>query len=182
MNDITRYVIGVAAAGACALAFAACSAPAKIYSGVRDVSFTVEKVVELSRGPCFGFCPSYRVTLYEDGTLQYEGDTHVKTHGPAWTVVSSAVVEEVRFEFETTGFKLLAKDCCDCTDWTDMPTVTLRYTAPNTQAYEIRHYHGCGAAPQWLTQLENRIDELLHTERFIGTESERDSVAAGGGE
>ena len=34
--------------------------------------------ITLERTICFGFCPAYKVTLREDGTVTYEGTQHVK--------------------------------------------------------------------------------------------------------
>ena len=37
--------------------------------------------VTLERTPCFGYCPSYKVTLKSDGTIIYEGKKFVQMMG-----------------------------------------------------------------------------------------------------
>ena len=58
-----------------AIALAACSTPADTHTAeaASDVTVTLE------RSPCFGFCPSYSVTMAADGRIEFEGRSHVQT-------------------------------------------------------------------------------------------------------
>jgi hypothetical protein len=36
-------------------------------------SNAISPIIEMSKGACFGQCPTYRLSVYEDGTILYEG-------------------------------------------------------------------------------------------------------------
>jgi hypothetical protein len=38
--------------------------------------------IQMARGPCFGRCPSYTVTIHGNGSVKYVGDRYVKDRGP----------------------------------------------------------------------------------------------------
>lgn len=46
-----------------------------------DTAETATKLVEFSKSPCFGTCPSYNVIVYTDGSVEYTGKRHVERKG-----------------------------------------------------------------------------------------------------
>jgi hypothetical protein len=38
--------------------------------------------IQMSRGPCRGRCPSYTITIYGTGSVEYVGERYVKERGP----------------------------------------------------------------------------------------------------
>ena len=62
---------------------------------------------------------------------------------------------------------------------TDQPAATTSYHAGDG-AKTIRHYYGDTHAPQALRDVEDGIDRIVHTERWIGTRDERDKLFGGG--
>ncbi len=61
-------------------------------------------VISLERGPCFGSCPVYRVVMYGDGTVRYDGKDHVRLRGSQTAVIASENVKELAGEIERIGF------------------------------------------------------------------------------
>jgi hypothetical protein len=49
-----------------------------------------------------------------------------------------------------------------------MPSATITYRRLDGKTRKIEHYHGCEKAPDWLYSVENEIDTILETERWIG--------------
>jgi hypothetical protein len=41
----------------------------------------LEKKIELSKGPCYGNCPVFTLTIYEGGVLEYHGIQNVEKNG-----------------------------------------------------------------------------------------------------
>ena len=41
-----------------------------------------EVVITLERTACFGVCPVYKLTIYGDGRVLYDGIRFVRTEGP----------------------------------------------------------------------------------------------------
>jgi hypothetical protein len=130
------------------------------------------KIVALTRSDCFGRCPVYRVVLYDDGTLTYEGRTYVKVIGNATTVVSRENIALVRRAIDESGLSKLEANCCNCLTVTDVPTVTIDF-AVDGEGKTVEHYTGCATAPSWLRSFEDRLDGLLGSAQFVGSKSER---------
>jgi hypothetical protein len=138
----------------------------------RDTPDEKTLVMTMSRSTCFGTCPDYNVSLYEDGTLEYEGRRFVKVTGSRKKTLDSATVQRVRQAIVDSGIQQLEPDCCGCQEWTDSPTVVISMMTDG-QRKTVYHYHGCTKAPDWLGKLEDRLDSLLGTDEFVGTLEQR---------
>ena len=57
-----------------------------------------------------------------------------------------------------------------------MPSVNTSYTPAGGRTKEVRHYLGDNDAPVALNRIEGSIDQLVHVERWIGTEAEREQL------
>lgn len=130
------------------------------------------RIVSLSRAACFGMCPVYTVTLYDDGTVEYEGKEHVKTVGRKTATIDRAAIAKVKEAIAASGIQRLDAHCCDCLDMTDHPTAVIGFESDG-QWKTITDYHGCMKAPRAVRELEETLDTLLGTERFVGTLEER---------
>lgn len=137
------------------------------------LSLATVPVITLERTPCYGTCPFYKLTIYEDGKVEYEGEDHVKQKGKAEGRITKAELEELIREFERIDYLNLADDYtsdsknCPQT-WTDHPSAV---TSLNWKGKKkrIAHYHGCQGSTvlQQLTALEDKIDQVVKTERWI---------------
>ncbi|HET6489013.1 MAG TPA: DUF6438 domain-containing protein [Syntrophales bacterium] len=121
-------------------------------------------VISLERGPCFGSCPVYRVTMYGDGTVRYDGMDHVRTRGSQTAVISPGRVKQLSEEIERSGFFNL-RDFYTEVSVTDAPTVVL-YVAADGKKKQLKHYLGDFKAPKTLETIEARIDEVAGTGRW----------------
>ncbi|HEY2747996.1 MAG TPA: DUF6438 domain-containing protein [Polyangia bacterium] len=123
-------------------------------------------MLSLERTACYGRCPIYTVTVLRDGTVQWEGKRFVKVTGKATAKLPAATLTALADAFRGAGFFALA-DKYDSYDVTDHPSAITSY-ADGYQKKTIHHYHGDRSAPEKLSQLEARIDELVGTARWIG--------------
>src|SRR5256886_133828 len=57
-------------------------------------------VITLERGPCFGPCPIYKVSLASDGTISFEGFNFVSTKGKATAQIRPQDFQKLVAEFE----------------------------------------------------------------------------------
>jgi hypothetical protein len=129
-------------------------------------------VVTLERGPCFGTCPVYRVSLSADGMVEFLGTRFVSRVGNASARVAPDAVASLVRSLETSGFFGLADayvpDAPTCGRYhTDAPTVSISVQAHGRDK-TVRHDHGCGGAPDQLTGFEHLIDSVAGTARWIG--------------
>ena len=166
----------IAALGALALA-AGCSRPsADVEPGAPRARTTASDSarISLERRPCFGTCPVYTVTLDGSGTVRFEGRRFVKDTGTVMRTVPPARVDSLARELEAAGYFAFADRYVmgepGCGRYaTDLPTVITEVRI-GPRAKRVEHDHGCADAPERLSALERRIDEVVQTERTEKTE------------
>ena len=138
-------------------------APKRGSAGRTDPS--AQEILTLVRGSCFGDCPSYEVTLFQSGRVLFGRNIDPDLGPPAERVVPAAVDKIRPLTRKLDGLDI---KCCNCADMTDMPSATITYRGLDGRMRTIEHYHGCEKAPDWLYAVENEIDAILETERWIG--------------
>jgi len=130
-------------------------------------------VITLQRTVCYGTCPEYKVTIFADGRVLYEGVSSVKTKGQAWGRISRQKLEDLILEFQNIYYFNLndsytpgTKACPQ--SMTDMPAATTSLSW-NGKSKTIVHYHGCRGLQvlDLLTQLENKIDEAVNVNKWV---------------
>jgi hypothetical protein len=136
-----------------------------------DVKLTA--VITLQRTVCYGTCPEYKLTIFSDGRVLYEGISSVKTKGKAWGRITPAELEELILEFQNINYFDLDDSYTPGTkvcpqSMTDMPAATTSLTR-NGKSKTVIHYHGCRGLPvlDLLTQLENKIDEAVSVNKWV---------------
>jgi hypothetical protein len=122
-------------------------------------------VITLERTACFGTCPVYSLTIRGDGTVAYEGKDFVEVKGPAETTISQDQIEKLIVEFEKADFFSLKDSYAERTI-TDAPTVITSITVDG-KSKTVEHYHGDLSAPEKLTALEDRIDDIVNSDQWI---------------
>jgi hypothetical protein len=139
-------------------------APAAPESGNQDG-------VTLERGPCFGTCPVYSVTIARTGAIRFEGRRFVADSGLSTASVPRERVDSLLAELEAGGYFDLADSYRSgdavCTRYaTDLPTVITEVRSRG-RVKRVEHDRGCADAPKALSDLEARIDEVAGVSRWI---------------
>ena len=122
-------------------------------------------IITLERAACFGTCPVYTLAIYGDGTVVYEGINCVKTMGRVESVISQEKIEEIVLEFEKANYFSLNNNYIE-RNMTDVQSVITSITMGG-RAKTIEHYHGDFSAPETLTRLEDKIDEIVNSNQWI---------------
>src|SRR4051812_46020987 len=115
--------------------------------------------VTLERTPCFGSCPSYKVTVRRDGTILYEGKRFVPMMG---TYKGQA------YGFDRLAEFILAQDYFNLKDdysahVTDLPSA-ITSVVQNGNRKTIRDYGGAGPIGLW--GVEMSIDGMLRNAKL----------------
>ena len=121
--------------------------------------------ITLERTACHGFCPVYTLTIQGDGTVVYEGKDFVKTRGRVKLTIQKEKIEQLIEEFEAIDYFNLNDEYTDRTI-TDAPSVITSITVDGITK-TIEHYQGDFTAPEELTRLEDKIDEIINTYQWI---------------
>lgn len=129
-----------------------------------------EIVIQLERTRCFGACPAYTVMVYEDGSIVFNGIDFVSNTGEHSATIDPDLVQQLADYIVEAGYFDL-EDSYTNREATDMPSaITAVYI--NGETKQINHYYGDFSAPEVLTEIETRIDEVLNTERWINAEAD----------
>ena len=102
-------------------------------------------VIKLERGPCYGPCPIYKLTIYGNGKVVYVGERFVQVEGAKTATISEKKIRELVSEFEKTDYFAL-KSKYDSEDWTCNPS-TITSIEIQGRSKIIYHYHGDCTAP-----------------------------------
>lgn len=106
-------------------------------------------LVKQKATPCFGECPVYELTIYEDGRLSYHGKNFVEFKGHYTAQLSDDKIREIKRRIEKSGFFNFEEEY-DNPNITDLPSIITtvqlngethrvksRYETPD----EVRRFH-----------------------------------------
>lgn len=153
----------------------ACARPAQpaadAAAGPAPQAAAVADVVTLERTPCFGTCPVYTVTLDRSGAVRFEGRRFVADSGVSTGTVARARVDSLFTELAAAGYFGFADSYRSgdpaCERYaTDLPTVITEVRLGDRRK-RIEHDRGCAGAPQALSDIEGRIDEVAGVRRWV---------------
>lgn len=138
-------------------------------AGAPDAGSADDVLAVLERTPCFGRCPVYGVSVHRDGRVEYEGRRFVGQVGRVSAQLTPAQLDDLVQAFHAANFFALEHQKAS-RHTTDLPGAVLTFHE-NGQARTIRDDHGDPGWPQALRALEDRIDEIVGTSRWVkGTE------------
>jgi hypothetical protein len=128
--------------------------------------------ISLERGPCYGTCPIYKVTVDSRGQVYFVGKAYVAF--PSWmTTITQAQLQHLIEGIEVSGFFALPDSYARMAS--DLPSATTTITMDG-KSKQIWHYGlHCNPEydgdPQALCDLEDLIDEVTGTKYWIEGEA-----------
>lgn len=120
--------------------------------------------IALTRTMCFGWCSEYTVRIFGSGRVDYVGIHYVCTFGEQTATADAREVRRLVEAMIGTGFFDYAWKAGPFR--TDSPTVT-SVLQHGGRSYALRHYHGDEGAPRWLRAMEDEIDRVAGTARWL---------------
>ena len=134
-------------------------------------------VITLERQPCFGFCPMYTVSIFEDGTVVYNGDSNVDVTGEQTSEIAPETVQQMVDAFASAGY-FEWEEAYTTQTVTDLPTVITSVTRDG-ETHRIQRYAGDNTAPLALPFLENWIDLMASTGMWTGAQIDPSAISNG---
>lgn len=131
-------------------------------------------LVVFERYGCHGFCPVYWIRVAEDGGLLYEGAHFVAQAGRRRAELSSAQVDALREAFAEADFFDLAPSY-NHPRYRDLPRIITTYR-DGGRVKTVVHHLGDISTPVALLELEETIDQIVGSERWVGSEAELDRL------
>ncbi|MEP6833044.1 MAG: DUF6438 domain-containing protein [Gemmatimonas sp.] len=163
--------------GLAALMLTVASAGCKKSASVDAVPVDSSLVASLERGPCHGTCPVYRVEIYGDGKVRFEGKQHVGDMGIRNGTTTTAAIQSFMRSVAATAFSSadtsFIMESAGCGAYaTDLPTAVLSIKV-GARMKTIQHDFGCRNAPPFLRTLEAQLDTAARTAPWIAGTGEK---------
>jgi hypothetical protein len=134
-----------------------------------------DTLITLQRGACEQRCAVYRLVIFADGTVIYEGRHFVHRAGLVKSGISPVVLAGLIKDMEIGGFFELADNygyastahCDSVNSDLDGPTAVLSVSNQG-RAKTVLHHHRCvGAAADRMTNLEDKVDRAVGSVKWI---------------
>jgi hypothetical protein len=143
-----------------------------------DTKIPDDLIITLERTGCYAtvnVCPIYHLTIKADGSVVFEGKDATRVKGKIEDKISGEKVNRLIGEFQKADFFKLENsyDHENCPSFaTDSPEAKTFIQIGGKQK-SVRHNLGCRGKnsenfPAQLYELENKIDEIVETKRWIG--------------
>ncbi len=113
-------------------------------------------LVQIKTEPCFGECPVYTLTVYQDSTIEYSGRMFVIKKGEYKGVAEAHHMEELKSTLKNSGFFKL-DEVYDDEALTDLPTTTIMVRLGDRN-HKVRGRYG---EPQEFITLSNFLFEFI---------------------
>lgn len=130
-----------------------------------------EAFIRLSRGPCFGRCPVYTVSIDAKGLVAFDGKRNVTQPGEHARQRNPGDFAELLREIEALGVfdhggsYVPGNPACGQYA-TDLPSAAL-LVSDGTREVRVEHYLGCKDAPASLRAIEDLVDERTGASTWI---------------
>ena len=132
--------------------------PAPVVRPDSNVSIT------LTRSVCYGRCPAYRVSISTKGIV-FEGHAFVAAAGRHTDTVDPRAVRELAKKFVAADFYSMRGEYQASV--TDNPTYTLSISIDGHKKQVLDYVGSWVGMPEVISELEDDVDDLAHTERWI---------------
>jgi hypothetical protein len=114
--------------------------------------------ITLRRTGCYGTCPSYKLTIFGDGTVLYAGDGYVQYCGEYRGRIATEVVRQLVNAFrEADYFDLFDRYALNATD---LPTYITAISFDDKTKSVLDYAGAKTGMPEVVASLENSIDRL----------------------
>jgi len=155
------------------LALACASVTPSLGQAVRADEPAPDTLISLQRGACEMRCAVYRLVIFADGTVIFEGRHFVRQTGIVRSGISPQVLSKLVNDLEKGGFFELEgnygygnNDRCDSIN-PDGPAAILTVSNKG-RAKTVLHHHRCmGPVPNRVTELEDKVDRAVGTAKWI---------------
>lgn len=118
-------------------------------------------IFTLATTACYGTCPVFEMSVFENDSLVYNGENHVKVKGQISKKLAKGTVEKLQKQFRNANFFEL-KNVYEM-NVSDLPTTYISFT-DNEKTKKIKDYAG---SPETLKQLEALLRALVEEEVIL---------------
>jgi hypothetical protein len=155
------------ALGAASIAFFAATAGAQATRSHSHGSVKLTgpaPLITMERTQCKGMCAEYKLSIYADGTVIYEGKANVSKAGFWRATVPKERVDELAAQFDRIGFTALQPSYGG--GLSQNPVAILSYRHSDSTK-TVSHDEGSPFSPKALTALEDEVDNAVQSVNWV---------------
>lgn len=130
----------------------------------------LDPLIEMSKGPCYGRCPVFTLTIYENGIASYKGERYTDRLGTFVRKLEKSEMERILGEFDRANFWQFRDSYRGRIP--DMQSVTISYH----QNGKKKTVTGKEIRPNAVKWLESQLDQIAQREGWILKEAPEEQV------
>ena len=111
-------------------------------------------LLSMQRTACYGTCPQYTISIYNNGLIKYEGKMFVDKIGCFYSTLSQDLIEDIKFALNEIQF--LEFENIYTASVTDVPSVILEVNMSSKNHKVIDRFNG----PEELKKIQKFIDVI----------------------
>lgn len=124
--------------------------------------------IQLSRGPCFGACPKYTITIHGSGLVEYVGDKNVKVKGPQTGAIGSEQIIHLLQAFNRAHFFALDDRAFLWGFDTPSVAVSVSIEGKTKRVVSDAAFFGTNSGPQaQFIRAAGEIDTVIRSDRWV---------------
>ncbi|MBE37240.1 MAG: hypothetical protein CMP50_01040 [Flavobacteriales bacterium] len=117
---------------------------------------TLSPILIMNRTACYGTCPQYSISLYDNGLVRYEGKMFVDKIGCFTATISSTLIDDFKSALYDVKFFEFKNEYDAYV--TDVPSVILEVTLDTKTHKVVDRFNG----PVELKRLHKQIDSIVN--------------------
>lgn len=132
------------------------------------------KLIEISKGPCYGPCPVYKLTVYRGGLAVYEGERFTEKEGMHTKTLTTDQLDKLQAECQRAN--LWQYPDAFRSKQPDLPTVTIVYYEEDNNNF--KSIVGKEGRPEAVMVIESMLDKIAESS---GWASKNKATSGGNG-
>ncbi len=121
----------------------------------------LNKLIEMGKGPCYGQCPVFTITVYDNGVMSYQGKRYTDKMGTYLKRLTKAELDGLAAAFRRADLWQYAD--VYRSDYPDLPAVSISYY----EAERSKTILGKETRPEAVIELEGRLNALANAEGWV---------------
>lgn len=123
--------------------------------------------ITIERESCRGYCPAYKMTIYGDGTVEYEGKRNVNDIGNFEKKIGKGKVQELLKAFKEANYMSLENEYDDPSMADAVAVFTsIKFTDKTDGKEKTKSIKNRVKGPDALNKLQDQIDSIVGKEGF----------------
>lgn len=121
------------------------------------------KLIEISKGPCYGPCPVFKMTIYRGGLAVYEGQKYTEKEGMHTKTLTVDQIDKLQAECQRAN--LWQYPDAFRSKQPDLPTVTIIYYEQDNNNYKT--VVGKEGRPEAIMNIEAMLDKIAESGGWV---------------